>query len=91
MTVMLDERLKNKRDSFIKTLNLVFPNYSIGFTPNSILMKKNKQLVTIDKENFDIFQQVLKDIFCLDTFADEGFHPVGKKSREIAEKLMKAR
>lgn len=93
MTAMLDERLSKKRSSFIKVLGIVFPNYKINFTPNSIFLKQGEQLVTIDKNNFDAFQQTLIDIFCLGKQQSQtnGFNPKGKKGKEIAEKLMKAR
>jgi hypothetical protein len=47
--------------------------------------------VTIDEQNFEILQNLLKEQFCLKGSGQEAFNPQGKKAQEIAKKLMEAR
>lgn len=93
MTAILDERLSDKRKSLINILGIIFPNYKITFTPNSIIFKKDDQIAMVDENNFDIFQKVLMEIFCVskEGIQSSGFNPKGKMANKIADKLMKAR
>lgn len=94
MTAILDERLKEKAQSFKKALGLVFPNYKINFTPNSIIFRKDDQINLVDATNFDYLQQTLIDIFCLRSQGNNqlgGFNPASKKAEKIAQQLLEGR
>ena len=93
MTVMSEKETQDKKQSVIQLFELIFPGYKATFTPNSILLIKDGNSVILDENNFDIFQECLKDVFCFNnTRMDQtSFNPADKKAQEIAEKLMRGR
>ena len=45
---------------------LLFPNYKVLFTPNSLLFQQeNKENVIIDESNFEDLQEILRQVFCM--------------------------
>lgn len=96
MTIMQEKEAKDKKDATRLVLSLVLPEYNILFTPNSIVLQPhNKELEnrTIDIENFEQLQEVLRLVFCMKEgpMTQQAFNPKGNKAKEIAEKLMKGR
>lgn len=91
MTMMNEKQIADKRECVIQTLSLLFPTAKIIFTPRSLIINQGETSSTIDEGNFDIFQQVLQDMFCLGKTDQQTFNPGNKKAKEIADKLMKAR
>lgn len=92
MKVVQDPRALDKKDSMIQVLSLLLPNCKVAFLPNSFIITCNGQTSSIDEKNFDLFQNILSEIFCLkSTYDKSGFNPNGKKAKAIADKLMKAR
>lgn len=63
------------------------------FTPRSIVFIKDGKNITIDENNFEYLQNILRMIFCTKTgpMDQQSFNPQGDKAREIAEKLMRGR
>ena len=78
-------------------ITLLFGDYQVLFTPQSLILilNENKDIsIIIDKNNFDILQEKLRAVFCLNTniLGEQGaFNPKGTKAKEIAEKLMRGR
>lgn len=104
MEVLNDKNVVNElentldlKTSIISLLTLLFGDYQVLFTPQSLILKlnNNKEVsVLIDRTNFDILQEQLRKVFCLNTnvLGEQGaFNPKGAKAREIAEKLMRGR
>ena len=91
MTMMNEKQIADKRECVIQTLSLLFPTAKVIFTPRSLIINQGETSSTIDEGNFDIFQQVLQDMFCLGKTDQQTFNPGNKKAKEIADKLMKAR
>lgn len=92
MTAMLDKRMQNKKANVEQVLQLLLPNYKATFIPQSLIFtKEGQQPIMIDNNNFDIFQGIIASIFCIKPGMGDSFNPSGKKSQEIAEKLMRAR
>lgn len=94
MMVMQDKETVDKRVATLSTLNLLFPNAKIFFTPRAMLIQQEDQnAVTIDEENFQYLQIILEKIFCFDNKKnqEETYNPANKKAKEIADKLMKGR
>ena len=93
MMVMGEKEAKEKKDATIQTLQLVCPNYKIAFTPRSLILMAPNQSITIDENNFDYFQDVLRLIFCSKNgpMDQQSFNPQGSKAQEIAQKLMRGR
>lgn len=83
---------KTKKDLIINLFVLIFPGYTTNFLPKSIALIKDQEIVSITKENYEKFQTIFKKVFKLELSAQGGeFNPSGKRSTEIANKLMRAR
>ena len=93
MTIMQQEETRDKKNATKALLSLLFPNTNILFTPRSLILQQNGTNITIDDTNFDNFQLILKEIFCLSNQKNQqaGFNPANDKAKEIAEKLMRGR
>lgn len=93
MMVMGEKEAKEKKDATIQTLQLVCPNYKTVFTPRSLVLMSTDHSITIDENNFDDFQDVLRLIFCSKNgpMDQQSFNPQGSKAQEIAQKLMRGR
>ena len=85
---------KDKKAAVKGVLTLLFPEYKILFTPNSLLFQqKDKENIIIDENNFEILQEVLRQVFCMKNAPMDqvAFNPAGEKAREIAKKLQRGR
>lgn len=93
MTVMSEKETKDKKEATLAVLSLLFPDWKVMVTPRSLIFSSNGDTVPIDENNFDAFQEVLRQIFCFNTgpMDQQAFNPGDAKSREIAQKLMRGR
>lgn len=94
MTIMLQDETKDKKANILNVLNLLFPFYKVNVTPNSLLfMKEGVPPITVDGNNFEALQEVLRLIFCMHNgpMDQQAFNPANDKAREIAQKLMRGR
>lgn len=93
MTIMKEQETKDKKDAVTNLFQLVFPGSQVIFTPMSILLNKEGQQTLVDENNFDILQEIIKQIFCVNSgpMDQATFNPADEKAREIAEKLMRGR
>ena len=93
MTIMKEQETKDKKDAVINLFQLVFPGSQVIFTPMSILLNKEGQQTLVDENNFDILQEMIKQIFCVNSgpMDQATFNPADEKAKEIAEKLMRGR
>lgn len=93
MTIMKEQETKDKKDAVINLFQLIFPGIQVIFTPVSILLNKEGQQILVDENNFDILQEIIKQIFCVNSgpMDQATFNPADEKAREIAEKLMRGR
>lgn len=94
MTIMLQDETKDKKANILNVLNLLFPLYKVNVTPNSLLfMKEGVPPITVDGNNFEALQEVLRLIFCMHNgpMDQQAFNPANDKAREIAQKLMRGR
>lgn len=93
MMIMREKEAKDKKEATQKVLMLLFPEYKILFTPNSLLLQKESETIIIDANNFELLQEVLRQVFCMKNapMDQTAFNPQGKKAREIAQKLQKGR
>lgn len=94
MTIMSQSETKDKRIIIMSVLNLLFPQYKISITPNSLIfIKEGVAPITIDANNFEALQEVLRLIFCMHNgpMDQQAFNPANDKAREIAQKLMRGR
>lgn len=94
MMVMMEKETADKKQCVLNVLKLLFPDYTILFTPRSLVFQKEGQdNVTIDEDNFDFLQEILRLIFCVNQgpMDQQAFNPADEKAKEIAEKLMRGR
>ncbi len=92
MTMMKEKEMAEKKDSVINVFSLIFPKYKTLFTPRSIILQSDTQIM-IDDSNFEILQEYLKEIFCFKSSMSQelGFNPVNDTAKKIADKLMRGR
>lgn len=86
-----EEKCQEIKNIVFDIFTLLTPNYKVVFTPRTIVFKKEEETFNIDEDNFDFFQQVLKDIFCLQNTDQNVYNPGNKAAKRIADKLMKGR
>jgi hypothetical protein len=86
-----DKNTQKTIESAFLVLSLIFPLYQIGVRTDAIVLKKDEQEFTINKNNFREFKSILSQMFNLNSTqaADTNFNPVGSMSERIAEKLKK--
>lgn len=70
-------------------LFLLFPDYQINFLPMSIMLSKDSEHHLIDKENFEIFRDIVSSMFCLDNIKNnkDQYNPGGPQAKAIADKI----
>lgn len=93
MTIMQEKETVDKKEAVKQIFPLICPKYSMIFTPRSIVLRNENETLTIDEDNFEAFQYVLTQIFCINTgpMETQSFNPQSQKAKEIADKLMRAR
>ena len=59
----------------------------------SMIFQSENGIITVDQNNFEEMQKVLRMIFCAQTgpMDQQAFNPADAKAKEIAEKLMRGR
>lgn len=93
MTIMKEQETKDKKEAILSLFQLIFPGSQILMTPMSIIINKEGQQALIDENNFEILQECVKNIFCINSgpMDQTTFNPADEKAKEIAEKLMRGR
>ncbi len=93
MTIMQEKETVDKKEAVKQLFPLILPKYQMVLTPRSIMLTNDKENLLIDETNFDVFQAVLSEIFCIKSSPMDAqtFNPQSQKAKEIADKLMRAR
>lgn len=82
---------KEDRNIFFKILEILLQNYNLSLSDIGIVLndKNQEKFYIINQDNFDTFQQYIKEIFCLDKiFPQENEYNVkSAKAKRIAEQL----
>lgn len=97
MKILEQTKDKDKKSAIITLLKLIFPDFSAAITKNSIILTMDDNdgpTILIDEQNFDIFQEVLREILCVNSlFQGENviYNPGNDRAKEIANKLMRGR
>ena len=93
MTIMSQKEARDKRDAVMQVFTLLFPNNKILITPRSLVAQTEDGSITIDENNFEDLQNILRMVFCSKNgpMDQQAFNPANDKAREIAEKLMRGR
>ena len=93
MTIMQEKETLDKKQAVQQLFPLLFPKQQLLLTPRSVILKDSNSSSTIDENNFDAFQRVISQIFCINSgpMNTQTFNPGDKKAKEIADKLTRAR
>lgn len=81
------------KNSILMLLTLIFPEYEINLQEDGIVLFKDKEFASLNKMNFDEFQKILVQMFCLGRKKDneQDYNPAGDRAKMIAEKLKRGR
>ena len=83
------EGAKHKTDAMM-VLTLMFPNAEVKIDKDKILLQLENFESSVNENNFDEFQDIVRQIFCLNSMGGDGeFNPADALARKIAEKLKK--
>lgn len=87
---------KNIRETIMTLLSLLFLNKKVVIMPKSIILTntETKENILIDETNFNILQDILKEVFCIHSiFQGDNivYNPANKAAQKIADKIMKNR
>lgn len=90
MSVMnAKESAKHKTDAMM-VLTLMFPTARIKIKNDKILLQQENVESSVNEFNFDEFQDIIRQMFCLDTMGGkEEYNPADALASKIAEKLKK--
>lgn len=93
MTIMNEKESRDKKESTMQVLQILFPYYKPFITPRSLILNQEGHQVLIDENNFEHLQDVLRLVFCTKTGSmdQQSFNPANDKAREIAQKIMRGR
>ena len=94
MKVLEQSTGKEKKMSIQTLLMLLFPKYQILMMPRSINIMTEELTVMIDNDNFDEFQNVIKQVLCMSNLFQGNnvmYNPQGERAKKIAAKIMKGR
>ena len=84
------EGAKHKTDAMM-VLTLMFPNAEVKIEKDKILLQLENFESGINEYNFDEFQDIVRQMFCLNGMGGkaDNFNPADALARKIAEKLKK--
>lgn len=89
-----NKEIEEKKELVLSFLSLIIIGRTVKITKNGIMLfKKDSEIITVEKENFELLQEIVKEIFCIKEKEKNelNYNPKGKKAKEIAEKLLKGR
>ncbi len=93
MTIMNAPEAKEKKIQVMQVLQMLLPDFNCVLSPRAIICARDGTApLMIDDNNFEVFQQVLATMFCLNGGGDQPvYNPQSEKAKEIAAKLMRGR
>ena len=93
MTVMNEKEARDKKKATMDVLRLLIPTHNPLITPVSLVLSSTNGNITIDGDNFETLQDVLRLVFCTKNgpMDQQAFNPANDTARKIAEKLMRGR
>lgn len=93
MTIMKEKETVDKKTAVLQLFELLLPGFRVTLLPQSLIISGNNMTATIDENNFESFQEVLKLIFCFKSgpMDQTTFNPGNEQARQIAQKLMRGR
>lgn len=95
MTIVRDKNPQSQQNvnCMKMVLALLFPDYTIQILPQAIALIHDKEVFSIDANNYNEFQQLIKEMFCLDRIfgqsATEQYDPANAAAQKLVEKFRK--
>ena len=90
MRIMTEKEARETKAAVLDVCSLLVPNSKITVTPRTLLLNYNGTNIIIDEGNFEYFQDILRQVFCLKN-KEEDFNPANEQARKIAEKIKKGK
>ena len=90
MTIITNKEVIENKENVLNALSLIIPNTKVNITPRALLLNYNDTNIIIDEGNFEDFQKILRQVFCLKKKEDD-FNPVDAAAARIAEKIKRGR
>lgn len=91
MSIVINKSSDVKRsvECAFLVLSLIFPLYNISVRDNVIILKKDEEEYSINKNNFDTFREIIAAMFNLRIGANssEKYNPEGDMAKRIADKF----
>lgn len=91
MTIMKnnDIVIQQGKEAMEMVLELLFPGYSVSFLPMSIMLSKGEERFLLDKQNFDVFRNIVSQMFCLKKTKSGAhkYNPGGVQAMELVKKF----
>ena len=94
MMVMTEKETQSKKQDTLTVLKVLFPDYKVLLTPQSLLFQQDGQEpIMVDINNFEKLQEYLRAVFCVKTgpMDQQAFNPANAEAKRIADKLMQGR
>lgn len=99
MSIIVDKttQSRNSRKAVMDLLSLLFPNYQLSIGKDGFYLIQTfedmENRYSINNDNFEIFKQIIREIFCLERKKDDttAYNPGNTRAAEIAKKLRKGR
>lgn len=84
------ESAKHKTDAML-VLTLMFPNAKVKINKDKILLQQENVESSVNEYNFDEFQDIVRQMFCLNNMGGESgqYNPADALANKIAEKFKK--
>lgn len=84
------ESARHKTDAML-VLTLMFPNAKVKIDRDKILLQQENIESSVNEYNFDEFQDIVRQMFCLNSMGGEGgqYNPADALANKIAEKFKK--
>lgn len=91
ISLLHEKQAAHQQKCTLQILQLLFPEYKVLLTPRAIMFNLNNESFIVDESNFDSFQQVCRQVFCLNKTDKDVFNPANAAAKKIADKIMKGR
>ena len=77
----------------LSILTLLFPDYAFNLGTKAIQLQhsQTKEISEINNNNFQIFKNIVSEMFCLRGGDDKEYNPAGDLAKKIADKFKQAR
>ena len=95
MSMIQEKKIESQQAKLnvLSILTLLFPDYTINLGIKAIQLQhfQTKEIAEINDNNFQIFKNIVNEMFCLKGDNDKEYNPAGDLAKKLADKFKKAR